>query len=90
VRDVIEADVAVHECQRWLSIPLNPHWLLIIDNIDRDHYNQDDQQAYNVQTYFPHADHGSMLITSRQTSLRRLGSGVKVRKLAAEQARAIL
>jgi hypothetical protein len=86
----IKADVAVHECQRWLSIPLNRHWLLIIDNVDHDHYDQDDPPVYNVQTYFPHADHGSMLITSRLTSLRRLGSGVKVGTLAAEQARAIL
>jgi hypothetical protein len=39
---------------------------------NRDHYDQDDPQAYNVQTYFPRADHGSMLITGRLTSLRRL------------------
>jgi hypothetical protein len=87
----IKADVAVRECQRWLSIPSNPHWLLIIDNVDCDNYDQEDPQAYNVQTYFPHADHGSMLITSRLASLqRRLGSGVKVGTVSAEQARAIL
>jgi hypothetical protein len=86
----VEADVAVRECQRWLSIPSNPHWLLLIDNVDRDHHDRGDSQAYNVQTYFPHADHGSILITSRLASLQRLGSGVKVGTVAAEQARAIL
>jgi hypothetical protein len=86
----IDADVALRECQRWLSIPSNSHWLLIIDNIDRDPRDQADSQAYNVQTYFPHADHGSMLITSRLASLQRLGAGIKVGTLAAEQARAIL
>jgi hypothetical protein len=87
----VEADVAVRECQRWLSIQSNPHWLLLIDNVDRDHRDQDDTQAYNVQAYFPHADHGSILITSRLSSLQRLlGSGVKVGTVAAEQARAIL
>jgi hypothetical protein len=86
----VEADVAVRECQRWLSIQSNPHWLLIIDNVDRDHHDRGDAQAYNVQTYFPHADHGSILITSRLASLQRLGSGVKVGTLSAEQARAIL
>jgi hypothetical protein len=86
----IEADVAVRECQRWLSILSNAHWLLLIDNVDRDHRDQGDVQAYNVQTYFPHADHGSMLITSRLPSLQRLGSGVKVGTLAGEQARAVL
>ena len=60
----VKADVAVRECQRWLSIPSNPYWLLIIDNVDHDNYDQEDPQAYNVKTYFPYADHGSMLITS--------------------------
>jgi hypothetical protein len=86
----VKAEVAVRECQRWLSIPSNPHWLLLIDNVDRDHHDRGDSQAYNVQTFFPHADHGSMLITSRLTSLLRLGSGVEVGTLTAEQARAIL
>jgi hypothetical protein len=86
----VEDDVAVRECQRWLSISSNSHWLLIIDNVDRDHHDRGDPQAYNVQAYFPHADHGSMLITSRLPSLQRLGSGVKVGTLAGEQARAIL
>jgi hypothetical protein len=87
----VKAEVAVRECQRWLSIPSNPHWLLIIDNVDRDHHDREDPQAYNVQTYFPHADHGSVLITSRLAGLQRLlGLGVKVGMVAAEQARAIL
>jgi hypothetical protein len=85
-----EADVAVRECQRWLSMPSNAHWLLLVDNVDRDHRDQGDAQAYNLQTYFPHADHGSMLITSRLASLQRLGLGVKVGTVAAEQALAIL
>jgi hypothetical protein len=86
----VEADVAVRECQRWLSILSNFHWLLLIDNVDRDHHDQNDSQAYNVQTYFPDADHGSILITSRLTSLQRLGVGVKVGTVVVEQARAIL
>jgi hypothetical protein len=87
----IEAAVAVRKCQRWLSIPSNRHWLLIIDNVDRDHCDRDDPQAYNVRTYFPHADHGLILVTSRLSSLQRLlGSGVKVGTVATEQARAIL
>jgi hypothetical protein len=87
----VKAEVAVRECQRWLSIQSNPYWLLLIDNVDRDHYDREDSQAYNVQTYFPHADHGSILVTSRLSSLQRLlGSGVKVGTVAAGQARAIL
>lgn len=86
----VEADVAVRECQQWLSIPSNSQWLLIIDNVDRDHHDRDDTQAYDVKSYFPDADRGSVLITSRLANLQRLGSGVKVGTVAAEQARAIL
>lgn len=86
----VEADVAVRECKRWLSMPPNAHWLLLIDNVDRDHHDQGDTQAYNVQEYFPHADHGSILITSRLASLQRLGTGVKVGVVGSEQAHAIL
>lgn len=88
----VEADVAVHECRQWLSMSSNSHWLLIIDNVNCDYYdcNGDDLQAYNVKDYFPHADHGSILITTRLASLLRLGSGVQVGIVAAEQARAIL
>lgn len=87
---VVDIDVAVQECLRWLSLSSNRHWLLIIDNVDRDHDDKDDSQAYNVNGYFPSADHGSILITSRLASLQRHGSGVKVGTVAAEQARAIL
>ena len=87
---VVDIDVAVQECRRWLSLSSNHDWLLIIDNVDRDHDDKDDSQAYNVKEYFPSADHGSILITSRLASLQRHGSGVKVGTVATEQARAIL
>lgn len=86
----VEADVAVRECQQWLSIPSNSHWLLIIDNVDRDYHDQDDLQAYDVEEYLPDADHGSILITSRLASLQQLGSSVKVGTVTVEQARAML
>ncbi|PVI00232.1 hypothetical protein DM02DRAFT_527522 [Periconia macrospinosa] len=85
-----DTDVAVRECLQWLSLSSNPNWLLIFDNVDRDFHDKDDPQAYNVKNYFPHPDHGSILITSRLASLSRHGSGVKVGTVAAEQALAIL
>ncbi|PSN58931.1 hypothetical protein BS50DRAFT_316695, partial [Corynespora cassiicola Philippines] len=86
----IDVDVAVRECLRWLSLASNQDWLLIFDNIDRDFHNKDDSQAYDVKVYFPHADHGSILITSRLANLQRHGSGVRVGAVDTEQARAIL
>ncbi|KAH7128714.1 hypothetical protein B0J11DRAFT_277234 [Dendryphion nanum] len=86
----LDVNVAVRECLQWLSLPSNHGWLLIFDNVDRDFYDKNDSQAYNVKSYFPYADHGSILITSRLASLQKHGSGVKVGTVATEQARAIL
>jgi hypothetical protein len=86
----IDDNVAVRECLRWLSLPLNQHWLLIFDSVDRDYHDKDDPQAYNVKVYFPDADRGSILITSRLASLQTLGPGIKVGMVETEQAKAIL
>lgn len=87
----IDADVAVEDVLRWLSLPSNRHWLLVIDNVDRDHRNKDkDAQAHDMQDFFPAADHGSILIASRLASLQRHGDGLKLGKLDDEQAKAIL
>jgi hypothetical protein len=93
---VIDVEVAVRECLRWLSLSSNDQWLLIMDNVGRDvyggrdFYSLDRQQAYNVEDYFPYADRGSILITSRLASLQQHGLGLRVEKINAEQARAIL
>jgi predicted ATP-dependent serine protease len=91
-RATVDADDAVQVCQRWLSVSSNRHWLLLIDNVDRDHRDQKDPQAYNVRKLLADADHGSILITSRLASLeRQLGSaGVKLGTVTAEQAHSIL
>jgi superfamily II DNA or RNA helicase len=87
---VIAVEVAVCECLRWLSLPSNHQWLLIMDNVDRAFYNMDDQQAHEVKNYFPYADQGSILITSRLASLQKYGLGLMVETINAEQSRAIL
>ncbi|KAJ4382592.1 hypothetical protein N0V86_001814 [Didymella sp. IMI 355093] len=87
---VTDVNMAMRECLRWLSLPSNHNWLLIIDNVDRDYCDQGDLQAYNVKKYFPQADHGSILITSRLLGLGEFGAEVKVGTVGPEQARAIL
>jgi hypothetical protein len=86
----IDVDVAVRECLHWLAQPSNGRWLLVIDNVDRDHRDRGDSQAYDVKKYLPPADHGSVLITSRLPGLRTLGAEVKVGAVGREQARAML
>ena len=90
-QSAIDADLAVRECLRWLSLPSNQHWLLIFDNVDRDFHNKDDTGAYDVETYFPSTDCGSVLVTSRLANLQRLlGLGIKIETVGTEQAREIL
>ena len=83
----IDVDVVINGVLMWLSLSSNREWLLIIDNVDRDHLHKDrDPQAYDVRKYFPSADHGSILITSRLANLERLGHGKKLDKVDDEQA----
>lgn len=85
-----DVDLALRECMMWLSLPSNHSWLMIFDNVDRDHNDRGDPQAYNVKDYFPDADHGSILITSRLVRLQRQGTGIKVETVSMQQAREIL
>jgi hypothetical protein len=76
---------------QWLSLPSNQHWLLIFDNTDLDYTLKDkDSQAYNVKDFFPSADQGSIIITSRLSNLERLGTGSKLGVVTKEHAMAIL
>ncbi|KAK4973985.1 hypothetical protein LTR28_010914 [Elasticomyces elasticus] len=87
----IDVDVVVKGALRWLSLPSNQHWLLIVDNVDRNHLDKGKvPQAYDVKEFFPPADHGSILITSRLANLQRYGEGLKVDGVDDEQAKAIL
>lgn len=56
---------------RWLSSPGNTRWLLIFDNIDQ--YSPGTNDGYDIKEFFPTADHGSILITSRLQSISELG-----------------
>jgi hypothetical protein len=85
----MDVDAVARGTIQWLSLPSNQHWLLIFDNVDRDHNLKEDAQAYNVKDFFP-SDHGSILITSRLLSLRRYGTPLKLDIVKDEEAMAIL
>lgn len=38
----MDVDTAVRECLQWLSLPSIDFWLLIFDNVDRDHCDYQD------------------------------------------------
>ncbi|EON65801.1 hypothetical protein W97_05040 [Coniosporium apollinis CBS 100218] len=74
----------------WLTNPDNTEWLLIFDNVDRDHQQRDaDPNAYDVTHYFPGADHGSILVTTRLAYLEQLGASRGLKTVDVHQAHAI-
>ncbi|MCJ1426026.1 hypothetical protein MMC29_003928, partial [Sticta canariensis] len=72
-------DEVVNEVLEWLSRPSNDQWLLIYDNVDREFsISSEDPEAFDIKLYFPKADQGSILVTTRLESLRRLGADLKL------------
>ena len=86
-----ELDMIIAEVLRWFSIPGNDRWLLVIDNVDRAYpsVNQD-PDAFDVEEYFPDADHGSLLITSRLEELRQLGSSHRLGGMNEDQGKRLV
>ena len=81
-------DAVVREVLKWLARPDNTAWLLIIDNVDREH-SSEDQQSYDFKRYLSGADHGYILITTRLARLEQIGESQHLGKVDADQARAI-
>jgi hypothetical protein len=75
----------------WLARSDNTAWLLIFDNVDQE-YSADsvDANAYDVESYFSVAEHGSVLITTRLARLEQLGESQQLGKVDDERAQAIL
>lgn len=67
---------------RWLGLDGNSCWLIIFDNVDRYHpFDSSISDGYDIAEFFPKADHGSILITSRLQGLTELGEPFLVRRL---------
>jgi AAA+ ATPase superfamily predicted ATPase len=76
--DIDDAVVGVRE---WLSIQENHGWILVLDNIDNPKTpDSTDPQAYDIKSYFPEAHHGSIIVTTRSSSLK-IGRVISIRKL---------
>ncbi|KAL2782503.1 hypothetical protein BJX66DRAFT_331145 [Aspergillus keveii] len=78
-----EAEQRANQVLQWLAQPGNTRWLIIFDNIDEYSPLQDHSDSgYDIYEFFPKADHGSIIITSRLHGLTELGKPFPVRKLA--------
>jgi hypothetical protein len=67
---------------QWLAIPENSRWLVIFNNIDQySPVHSGSGDRYDIYEFFPTADHGSILITSRRQNLVELGKPFPIQKL---------
>lgn len=74
--------VILHEMKAWLNLPDNHRWLLIFDNVDNPKISENkDQDAYDVRSYFPETHQGSILVTTRWSTLS-IGHLLEVAKLS--------
>ncbi|EAW08788.1 F-box domain protein [Aspergillus clavatus NRRL 1] len=72
VRSKEELRQSALQVLKWLSQGKNCNWLLIYDNVDQyapGWSDKEPQGAYDINDYFPSADQGSIVITTRLQQL---------------------
>ncbi len=85
IKDV-DVKQRVRDVLLWLATEGNSRWLIIFDNIDQytsaNRSDSDgDGHGYDIAEFFPTADHGSILITSRLGKLVELGGSFPIHRL---------
>ncbi|KAJ0419197.1 hypothetical protein BJY00DRAFT_314265 [Aspergillus carlsbadensis] len=82
-----EAEQSARQVLQWLAMPGNNRWIIIFDNIDQyaplPDYNT---CGYDIREFFPKADHGSIIITSRVQEIIEVGKSFPVQKLMQKDA----
>ncbi|KAH0158586.1 purine and uridine phosphorylase, partial [Aureobasidium melanogenum] len=96
--DMIEAvkrqgaspEVSVKGVLDWMSLLSNQGWLHIIDNVDHDSdAKYKDPLAYDLTRYSAQVDHGSLLITSRLSTLAAPQNAHQLTEMNSVEARAL-
>jgi hypothetical protein len=74
-------DQVVTAVNTWLDLKTNTRWLMIYDNYDNPRIaGNRDPIAVDIRQYFPRADHGSIIITTRSAQVSQ-GHRIHVQKL---------
>lgn len=80
--EIQEVKRRADEVLKWLALKGNDRWLLIFDNVDKEITKDGgDNGAYMVESFFPEADHGSIIITTRLQLLQDLGEPILLREM---------
>ncbi|KAH1474121.1 hypothetical protein KXX26_005243 [Aspergillus fumigatus] len=82
-----EAEQRASQVLQWLALPGNTKWLIIFDNVDQYAPFPDcNTCGYDICEFFPTADHGSIIITTRLQRLTEVGRSFSIKKLTQEDA----
>ncbi|CEJ62692.1 Putative TPR repeat protein [Penicillium brasilianum] len=77
-----EVEQRARHVLRWLALEGNSRWLIVFDNIDQYlPINGATSDVYDITEFFPTADHGSILLTSRLQRLAELGRSFQLNRL---------
>lgn len=89
-RDIKALEKRAKWALNWFKIKGNTQWLLIYNNIDKDAWPDISEDSYDIEEFFPGADHGSIMVTTRSRSLQDLGDFVHVKTMSTKEAFKIL
>ncbi|KAJ5661394.1 uncharacterized protein N7477_009010 [Penicillium maclennaniae] len=86
-----EVEQRARHVLKWLAERGNSRWLIIFDNINQyAPFNGPIGDAYDIGEFFPTADHGSILLTSRLQRLTELGKSFQLNRLDSKDAMQLL
>lgn len=86
IKSTEELEELSQEVLRWFALEGNHDWLLIFDNVDKTstlapHSDIESLTTYDIKSFFPSCDRGSVVITTRINRLMKLGNSIKINKL---------
>ncbi|GFF61692.1 putative Pfs, NB-ARC and TPR domain protein (JCVI) [Aspergillus udagawae] len=82
-----EMEQRARELLYWLALDGNSRWLIIFDSVDQySPIRSSVDGAYDIREFFPTANHGSILITTRLQRLIELGRPLPVKRLGSNDA----
>ena len=86
----VSTEVIVRGVLEWLALPSNYGWLYIIDNVDHDfNAKVKDPSSYDITKYLAQVDHGSILITSRLSTLTVPQNSLQLTEMNAKESRTL-
>lgn len=86
-----EMGIRAKQVLKWLETPENSKWLLIFDDVPHTlGEGTDDDESYDIRTFFPQVDRGSILITTPLLLAGELGKPRRVEGMVDGEAMQLL